>query len=112
MEALLNQLNQLSSELIARLDNSKLEDMERYMQEREMLFAELQQLPPVREHDTDTRALVLRITEMDAVIKGRMTVLRNEANHEINKINIGKQSKSKYDSGSYGDDSLFFDTKR
>lgn len=112
MEALLKQLTQLSSNLIERLDSCELEDIEIYMQERDVIFADLQRIAQPHEQVTAFRPHILRIAELDTVITGRMTELRDEANDEINKINRGKRSKSIYESTSYGDDSLFFDTKR
>lgn len=112
METLLNKLNQLSSNLIERLDSCEMEELVLYMEERDNLFAKLQETPPDREQVTTFRPLVEIILKQDVVIMGRMMVLRNNANLEIEKINIGKRSKSMYDSNSYGDESMFFDTKR
>ncbi|MGM0884181.1 MAG: hypothetical protein ACQEXQ_24475 [Bacillota bacterium] len=82
------------------------------MQERDVIFADLQRLTPPLDQVAAFRPHILHIAELDTVITGRMTELRNEANDEINKINRGKRSKSMYEAASYGDDSLFFDTKR
>lgn len=46
MEALLKQLTHLSSNLMERLSSCGLEDIETYMLERDLIFAELQQLNP------------------------------------------------------------------
>lgn len=112
MEMLMQRLIQQSSKLNERIYICELEDIEVYMQERDVIFAELQQLNPSPDQVAALRPLVLRIAELDTVITGRMTELRNEASQEIDKINRGKRSKSMYESGSYGADSLFFDTKR
>lgn len=112
MEALLKQLNQLSSDLIAQMESCELEDMEIYMQQRDIIFAKLQSFNPSPDQAAAFRPQVLHIAELDTVITGRMTELRKEATKEIDKINRGKRSKSMYESGSYGADSLFFDTKR
>ena len=112
MEALLKQLIHLSSSLMERLSGCGIEDIETYKQERDLIFAELQQLNPSPDQAAALRPQVLRIAEMDTVITGRMTELRDEAKREMDKINRGKRSKSMYESGSYGDESLFFDTKR
>ncbi|NIK79335.1 hypothetical protein FHS15_004495 [Paenibacillus castaneae] len=82
------------------------------MQERDDLFTELEKVTLTPDQVAACRPIVLHIMELDNVITGRMTKLRNEANIEIEKINRGKRSKSMYESGAYGDDSLFFDTKR
>ena len=112
MEALLKQLNQLSSDLVGRIASCELEDMDAYMEERDLLFAELQQLASGSLHTSETRSLVEHIQQQDSIITGRMLELRGEANAEIDKLNKGKRTRSMYDSGAYGDDSLFFDTKR
>lgn len=112
MEALLNKLIQLSSNLVGQIGSCELEELDVYMEEREKLFDELHQFTPGSDQVAAYRPLVELIEKQDAVITGRMTVLRNEANHEIDKINRGKRSKSMYESSSFGDDSLFFDTKR
>ncbi|WP_141506454.1 hypothetical protein [Paenibacillus luteus] len=112
METLLNKLNQLSYNLIERLGNCEMEELVLYMEERDELFAKLQQTTPDRTQVSAFRPLVELILKQDVVIMGRMMELRNNANQEIEKINIGKRSKSMYDTGSYGDESMFFDTKR
>lgn len=112
METLLKHIIQLSSELTSRIDSCNLEDLDVYMQERDLIFTELQQYTPTPDQATAYRSHFERIIEMDNVIIGRMTVLRNEANHEIVKINKVKRSKTMYESVSHGEDSLFFDTKR
>ena len=112
METLLKRLNQLSSELVDRIASCELEDMDAYMEERELLFNELQQRASGTNMTADIRVLLEQIHQHDSVITGRMMELRNAANVEIDKINKGKRSRVTYDSGVYGDDSLFFDTKR
>jgi hypothetical protein len=94
------------------MDSCVLEDLEAYMEKRDLLFAQLQEFVPSPKQVTAFRPFVVQIREQDAIIAGKMTELRNEANREIVKLNKGKRTKSMYESPSYGDDSLFFDTKR
>lgn len=108
----MQRLIQLSSDLISQGETSGLEDIEAYMQERDRVFTDLQHLTPASDQVVAFRPLVLRIAEMDAVITSRMTLLRDTALFEIEKINQGKRSKSAYDSPAYGDDSVFFDSKQ
>lgn len=112
METLIQRLIQLSSELVQRMNECELEEIEAYMEARDIIFAELQQNVPAAEEIVALRNQVERILEMDTVITGRMTVLLTEANREISKINKGRRTKSIYETGFYGDDSVFFDTKR
>jgi len=87
VEALLKQLIHLSSSLMERLSGCGIEDIETYKQERDLIFAELQQLNPSPDQAAALRPQVLRIAEMDTVITGRMTELRDEAKREMDKIN-------------------------
>jgi hypothetical protein len=112
MELLLQRLIQLSSDLIKQLEKCKLEDIEAYMEERNLLFADLQQLSLTPDQAVGFHLLGEQIQKQDSVIIGRMTELRVEADQEIDKLNKGKRSKSMYESASYGDDSLFFDKKK
>lgn len=82
------------------------------MEERDHIFTELNQVLSVSEQTSSFRSQVERIIEMDTVIIGRMTVKLAEINIEIDKITKGRRTKTLYDSGSYGDGSLFFDAKR
>lgn len=115
MELLIKRLNQLSSDLRERITSCELEDMDAYMAERELLFTELQQLAAASGGiyvTPEIRQMLQQLEQHDSIIIGRMVELRNAANVEIDKINKGKRSKLTYESGSYGDDSLFLDAKR
>jgi hypothetical protein len=70
-----------------RLSSCGLEDIETYIQERDLIFAELQQFNPAPDQAAALHPQVLHITEMDTVITGRMTELRDEAKREMDKIN-------------------------
>ncbi|WP_168123420.1 hypothetical protein [Paenibacillus sp. HB172176] len=112
MEAQLNKLIQLSSNLIEKMESSDLQSIEEYMTQRDKLFADLQQLPVERYEADALQPLIERITKQDSVIIRTMAALKHAAFVEIEKINRGKRSKSVYESSSYGDDSLFFDRRR
>ena len=112
METLLKQLNQLSSNIIERLASCELEDIESYMEERDALFAELQQHASQASPSAELRSLIASIQQQDKVITGRMTELRDEANAELDKLNKSKRTRSVYDSDTYNNDGMFFDTRR
>lgn len=86
--------------------------MDAYMEEREAVFSKLQQLAPKRPPSAEARLLLEQIRQQDHVIIGRMTVLRDQANAEIDRINKGKRTRSVYEADTYNADSLFFDAKR
>lgn len=112
MQQHLQRLVQLSSELVWRLDGCGLEEIEAYMEERGRIFTELKQLVPDSASADQNRGLAVSMIEMDRIITGRMTQLSEEANRELNKLGRSKRTKAMYDSSPYGEDSLFFDTKR
>lgn len=112
MEAILSSINQLSANLVAELEQSDLKTIEAYMEQRDRLFVELQEHVPTPEEKRQLQPLVKQLQKQDALILQRLAHLRNEAKQELNKLNLGKRSKSMYESASYSDDSLFFDTKR
>ncbi|MCA0757561.1 hypothetical protein KP806_21090 [Paenibacillus sp. N4] len=112
MQQHLQRLVQLSSELVRNLDGCGMEEIEAYMEERGRIFVRLKQFTPDSASAHQNRELVASMIQMDRVITGRMMNLRDEANRELNKLSRSKRTKAMYDSGPYGDESLFFDTKR
>ncbi|MCM3628116.1 hypothetical protein M3194_12140 [Paenibacillus glycanilyticus] len=112
MEALLQRLIQLSSNLVERLDNADLEQFDEYMRQREELFKELEQMELPMEQMTVLRLEADRLISMESVIVARMVTLRDEARQQWEKIQQGRRSQARYDSAYGGGDSLFFDAKR
>lgn len=112
MEALLQRLIQLSSNLVERLDNADLEQFDEYMRQREELFKELEQMEAPMEKMAVLRLEADKIISSESVIIARMISLRDEAKQQWDKIQQGRRSQAKYDSAYGGADSLFFDAKR
>ncbi|GLX70894.1 hypothetical protein [Paenibacillus glycanilyticus] len=112
MEALLQRLIQLSSNLVERLDNADLEQIDNYMQQREELFRELEQLVVPAEQMAVLRQEADRLISIESVIVARMVTLRDEAKQQWEKIQQGRRSQARYDSAYGGGDSLFFDARR
>ncbi|CAM3349843.1 hypothetical protein PALU110988_17915 [Paenibacillus lupini] len=112
MEALLQRLIQLSSNLVERLDNADLEQFDEYMRQREELFKELEQMEAPVEKLAVLRLEADKIISIESVIIARMVTLRDEARQQWDKIQQGRRSQAKYDSAYGGGDSLFFDAKR
>jgi hypothetical protein len=112
MEALLQRLIQLSSNLVERLDNADLEQFDEYMRQREELFKELEQMEAPVEKLAVLRLEADKIISSESVIIARMVILRDEARQQWDKIQQGRRSQAKYDSAYGGGDSLFFDAKR
>ncbi|MGO4110614.1 hypothetical protein [Paenibacillus sp. YAF4_2] len=112
MEALLQRLIQLSSNLVERLDNADLEQFDEYMRQREELFKELEHMEAPVEQLAVLRLEADKIISSESVIIARMISLRDEAKQQWEKIQQGRRSQAKYDSAYGGGDSLFFDAKR
>ncbi len=112
MEAIIESLNQLSSSIVDQINSCDVELLEAYMDQRNLLFDELKACSWSPEQVEAVRPQIENIRQLDKVIIGRMTQLLEEADHELKKFNKAKLSKVAYESGGYGEDSLFFDTKR
>ncbi|MCK9858069.1 MULTISPECIES: hypothetical protein [Paenibacillus] len=112
MEALLQRLILLSSNLVERLDSADLEQFDEYMRQREELFLELEQLVVPAEQMAVLRLEADRLISIESVIVARMVTLRDEARQQWDKIQQGRRSQARYDSAYGGGDSLFFDARR
>ncbi|MBH5320627.1 flagellar protein FliT [Paenibacillus sp. GSMTC-2017] len=112
METYLNQIIQLSSNLLEKIESSDLETFEAYTEQRDELFAKLQELTPTKEQVEKLQPLVRQIQSQDTIIVSRMTQLQQEASDELNKLKVSQRSRSMYESSVGNDDSMFFDLKR
>lgn len=112
MEATLQQLAQLSSELVDGLESREHEELEEYMLQRSRLFQLLMEWEPTTAEKARYQELVARMLEMDGRIVSRMTQLRDEAESELNKISRGRTVKNTYDSAPQYYDSQFFDKRK
>jgi len=89
-----------------------MDDLGSYMLQRDGIFIELQRMRPTPAEAAALRSRVERILEMDAIIIGRMALLRSEAEAEMNKLSNGRVAKNTYDDYTPEQESHFFDTKR
>lgn len=112
MEKLLQQLSNLSSDLIAQLDSCTVDEIEEYMEQREQIYVELRAMVDKGVETTDeVSALAYTLRSQDATIVARLKELRREAAVELGRINQGKRSRQAYDTSAGSDDGLFFDTR-
>ncbi|WP_270166211.1 flagellar protein FliT [Paenibacillus sp. SYP-B4298] len=112
MEATLQQLAQLSSELAEGLESREPEELEEYMLQRGRLFQQLMDWEPTAAEKVRHKELVAHILELDKQIASRMEQLRDEAETELNKISHGRTVKNTYDTAPQYYDSQFFDKRK
>jgi len=106
---MLEYLLQLSHELVSDLEHAEYEELEQFIEKRELVLTALQ----VKEaaFSLANRKLIQSILEMDGQIAGRMQALQEEAAAELNKVRGSRLHRNAYES-SYNGESLFFDQKK
>lgn len=105
-------LDQLTTELVARIHEVTFEELADYMEKREKLFSHLQRqelTPELREH---CKPYADRILQHRAAIEERMHQLKEEAALQLIKLASGKKQQQAYYPEPQERDSVFFDTKR
>lgn len=111
MERQISRLLELSAELYERLPSCGFEDIEAYMTERNIVFAELQK-QPASTVDAAVKKQMLQLKEMDKAIVLRMQGIRKQIGFEVEKIQMGKKSRAAYEQYETSYDGDFFDSRR
>jgi hypothetical protein len=112
MERQISRLRELSSDLLARLDQSGFDDIEAFMEQRNAVFSEMIATRTQQGVDLEAAAEVRNLLEMDRVIMERMQTIHRQLGEEIQKIQAGKKSKSLYEKYNATYEGDFFDSKR
>ncbi|WP_308636638.1 hypothetical protein [Paenibacillus silvisoli] len=109
----LNQLEQLTLQIIEDIHETTAEQIEDFLEQRERMIgdicAQFDRLSDV----TVYREQVSRILSHDSRIVGRMEELKNEASQGLDKFNRARVQRNAYSGGggSFGE-SFFFDEKK
>lgn len=112
MEQHLQQLEQLSYDLVQSLETSGEEKLEQYMYERDRIFGELQTRKPTAQEVEQCSRIVRRILAMDREIMRRMGALKDEAEDQLARRSQARITKRGYgDEDDYQESSYFFDSK-
>ncbi|MGG4481038.1 hypothetical protein [Paenibacillus illinoisensis] len=109
VSCLLDDLESLSNQTVARLATMEDDDFTLFTEQRAQL---VEALAPYREvMDNNHRARIGRILDDDKAILARMHAIKQEAEQWLAKRNTGKIQRNAYQQV-YTADSLFFDKKK
>ncbi|RKP47249.1 hypothetical protein D7Z26_23365 [Cohnella endophytica] len=112
MDDVIIRLEQLTDQFVSGLDQVQHEEVMAFIEEREQLVAEIsdsKQLPSSLTLVQKQR--IQAVLQLDNMILNRMNQLKNEASHELQKIQQSKMHHNVYDKA-YAADSAFFDKKK
>jgi hypothetical protein len=112
MDNLLLRLEKLSNDLLVHFQTVTFEELTDFMESREELFEEFDQLKVLPSDKDKFRELVNRIVSLDPVIIAKMEQLKKEAERELNKVSSGRTQKNAYDGDHHMADGIFFDQKK
>ncbi|WP_282938804.1 flagellar protein FliT [Paenibacillus sp. RC67] len=112
MDKYINELEQLTKDLINQSDTVEYEQVVDFVESRGELVGQINR---VLEEDPVERELYLErlrnILSYDSKITELIGRLQNEASSQLNKMNAAKQQKNRYEA-SFSPESMFFDRKK
>lgn len=111
MDEMVYRLETLMRETVERLEETSLEDMEAFVQAREVIISEMKQFGADSFRDPSLKEAVGRVMELDVSILSRMEALKEEASTGLNKTRAARMQRNGYES-KYAADSVFFDRKK
>lgn len=106
---LLQNLQQMTLEVLSNLDNIKFEQLETFVEHREQIIIQLRAAG--QSLGDKEKKLIEDILEHDVVIMSRMQQLKDEAGLGINKMDRARVQFSAY-YAEYTPDSIFFDRRK
>jgi len=112
MDKLLMRLEKLSNDLLNHFQTVTFEDLTSFMEEREVLFQEFDELEVQPADKVKYRDVVQRIVGLDPIIITKMEQLKKEAERELTKVSSGRIQKNAYDGEHPMVDGVFFDQKK
>ncbi len=112
MDNLLMRLEKLSHDLLQHFQTVSFEELTVFMETREELFEEFDQLEVLPSDKLMYRDIVTRIVSLDPIIISKMEQLKKEAERELNKVTSGRMQKNAYDGEHHMADGVFFDQKK
>lgn len=110
MRELLNQLEELTENLVANLDSADYVHLEQFVEIREQYMQEFKELGLSNEDVIPYQEQIQRIIGYDEPILERMNQLKEEAQRGIDRTQQVKKQQKIYETN-YTPDSLFYDSK-
>ncbi|OCT13158.1 hypothetical protein A8709_20660 [Paenibacillus pectinilyticus] len=109
MDNLLDELHQMTLDVIERLDSLGYDQMEDFVERRGKITSQLQSLD--LRYTDQQKIQIKEILQHDDRIVARMQMLKDEASVGMEKMDRARIQKSAYDP-TYAADSYFFDKKK
>lgn len=111
MDKWIVELEQLTNQMIARLEIADFEELESFVEKREEIIDNIkQELSELERQNYGRRVSNLLLT--DQLILSRMNKLKDEARQHLLKVQRGRTQKSAYEAEYVTTDSMFFDYKK
>ncbi|MDF2645158.1 MAG: hypothetical protein K0Q73_963 [Paenibacillus sp.] len=110
MDNVIERLEQLTNDVLAKLDTIEWEDLEHFVEARDELICELNECIAAVPTEVQ-RERIRRILSHDKIIVHRMTFFKSEAEAQISKMSNAQKTRSAYNSY-YSSESHFVDKKK
>lgn len=111
MDELIRGLDQLTQEILERLQETAYEELEAFVEDRQELVDSIAEQVELGNWTPAQKQEINRILEHDHVILGRMNALRLEAKDWLYKRNQAKVQRNAYEAA-YTPDSFLMDRKK
>lgn len=111
MDKLINELNELTQRILARLSNANFEDIDDFVEERQVLVDKLEELVEISSVSLEQKREIQIILSYDAEILARMDALKQEAQNFLHKRGQAKIQRNAYEAA-YTPDSILMDRKK
>ncbi|CAH1209564.1 hypothetical protein PAECIP111892_03252 [Paenibacillus auburnensis] len=111
MDELIRTLDQLTREMLGRLQEATYEELVSFVEERQKLVDSIAEQVELRPSSPAQKQEINRILEHDNVLLDRMNALRVEAQDWLMKRNQAKTQRNAYEA-KYAPDSILMDRKK
>ncbi|KGE20418.1 flagellar protein FliT [Paenibacillus wynnii] len=111
MDELIQQLDQLTNDILDRLHEAPYEQLEFFVEDRQNLVDSIAAMVSSCQPTFAQKLAIRRIMEQDSAILARMNALRLEAQDWLQKRNQAKAQRNAYESG-YAPESILMDRKK
>lgn len=111
MHSLIHSLQAITDNMIAQLDHVTEEQIIFFVDQREQLVQQLQQIHITDAERQQYRSIVRGVLQHDNVITSKLEELRSGASEGIQKVNVARVQNTAY-STPFTPDSYYFDKKK
>ncbi|MEX1028720.1 MAG: hypothetical protein WDZ91_01595 [Paenibacillaceae bacterium] len=112
MDSLVQSLQVITEHMVDQLDCVTEEQIVFFIDQREAIVQQLQQLEITDVDREQYGAAVLQVLEYDPIITAKLELLRTEAKNNMQKTSIAKVQNTAYNSTYSSDNSYYFDERK